>query len=205
MKKSADTGIVISKAPHRRYFIFIHKVIHTKMRSVWIWWWCLYWSSLCLKTPVSSLLNLALKAMKLETLCAKTKPDKSFTTSRCALVRIRLRVGLKFCTHKKIFQGSMNRFEKAIASPWMSICVHQILGANQSHGWEAWSLQWSSIGEFHGRPLKGDTPDDRWGKHDDVGKDSWILVEMKISCLDWSEEEQNLSLEIVSYLFGKMH
>ena len=100
VKKSADTGIVISKAPHRRYFIFIHKVIHTKMRSVWIWWWCLYWSSLCLKTPVSSLLNLALKAMKLETLCAKTKPDKSFTTSRCALVRIRLRVGLKFCTHK---------------------------------------------------------------------------------------------------------
>ena len=73
------------------------------MRSVWIWWWCLYWSSLCLKTPVSSLLNLALKAMKLETLCAKTKPDKSFTTSRCALVRIRLRVGLKFCTHKNKF------------------------------------------------------------------------------------------------------
>ena len=70
------------------------------MRSVWIWWWCLYGSSLCLKTPVSSLLNLALKAMKLETLCAKTKPDKSFTTSRCALVRIRLRVGLKFCTYK---------------------------------------------------------------------------------------------------------
>ena len=143
-------------------------VLHNSLVDVdddWVVWKLLVFKN-SLKPPKSGV-----ESNETGDSCAKTKPDKSCSTSRCA----------RSDQNQFLARTILNEKVQLVRLSTQWICVNQILVSSQSHGWGVfstsaiinWRIPWPP-------PLKGEAGDDRWGMHD-----SYLLVKVKLFSKFW--------------------